>query len=201
MSRSVSKGEATKQQILDQALRVASEIGLEGLSIGELAAKVGMSKSGLFAHFSSKDNLQVAVLEEATRRFVDLVVVPALREPRGAPRVSALLKRWALWCEQDYLPGGCIFLAAAIELDDRPGPARARLVEAQRDWLETLAQAVRIAQKEGHFRADLQPEQFTFEAFGAMASYLFHARLLQLEGARGRLRAAHARLLDDARVG
>jgi len=197
----MGKGAQTRQQILEQGLRLASEAGLEGLSIGALALSVGMSKSGLFAHFSSKDNLQVAVLDEAARRFVDLVVAPALREPRGEPRVRALLGRWLLWVKQDFMPGGCIFLAAAVELDDRPGPARDRLVAAQRDWLETLAQAVRIAKQEGHFRPDLEPEQFAFEAFGMIDSYLFHARLLRLPDAEERLRRAHARLIDDARVG
>ena len=194
----MAKGAHTRNQILDQALRLASETGLDGLSIGALAARVGMSKSGLFAHFSSKDNLEVAVLDEASRRFVDLVVSPALREPRGAPRVGALLDRWLTWVKQDFMPGGCIFLAAAVELDDRPCPARERLVEAQRDWLETLAQAVRIAQKEGHFRADLDSEQFAFEAFGIVESYMFFARLLQSEDAEKRVRIAHSRLLNDA---
>ena len=194
----MAKGAQTRNQILDQALRLASETGLDGLSIGNLAARVGMSKSGLFAHFSSKDNLEVAVLDEAARRFVDLVVSPALREPRGAPRVRALLDRWLTWVRQDFMPGGCIFLAAAVELDDRPGPARERLVEAQRDWLETLAQAVRIAQKEGHFRGDLDAEQFAFEAFGTVESYMFFARLLQSQDAETRVRTAHARLLNDA---
>jgi AcrR family transcriptional regulator len=196
----MSKGAETKQQILEQALRLASESGLEGLTIGALAARVGMSKSGLFAHFSSKDNLDVAVLEEAARRFVDVVVAPALREPRGEPRVRAMLAGWLRWVKQDFLPGGCIFLAAAVELDDRPGPARERLVAAQRDWIETLAQAVRIAQNEGHFRADLDPEQFAFEAFGSIESYMFYARLLQHEGAETRLHNAQARLLRDARA-
>ena len=196
----MSKGAQTKQQILEQALRLASESGLDGLSIGALAARVGMSKSGLFAHFSSKDNLEVAVIDEAARRFVDVVVAPALREPRGEPRVKALLSGWLRWVKQDFLPGGCIFLAAAVELDDRPGPARERLVAAQRDWLDTLAQAVRIAQKEGHFRADLDPEQLAFEAFGMVESYMFFARLLQHEGAETRLHRAHKRLLEDARA-
>jgi AcrR family transcriptional regulator len=197
--KAMGKGAQTKQQILDQALRLASEAGLEGLSIGALALRVGMSKSGLFAHFSSKDNLQVAVLDEASRRFVDLVIAPALREARGEPRVRALLARWLVWVKQDFMPGGCIFLAAAVELDDRPGPARDRLVSAQQDWLDTLAQAVRIARQEGHFRADLEPEQFAFEAFGMIDSYLFHARLLRLDSAEERLRRAYERLLDDAR--
>src|SRR5687768_8025264 len=136
----MSKGEETRREILGSALSLASEVGLEGLSIGLLAGRVGMSKSGLFAHFESKERLQVAVLEEATRRFVDLVVAPALRAPRGKPRVVALLERWLSWSQQDFMPGGCIFLSASGELDDRPGPARDALVASQRDWQDTLAE-------------------------------------------------------------
>jgi AcrR family transcriptional regulator len=164
-----------------------------------LAERVGMSKSGLFAHFSSKDNLQVAVLDEAVRRFVELVISPALRERRGEPRLRALMERWLAWAEQDFMPGGCIFFAAAVELDDRPGPARDRLVASQRDWLDTLAQAVRIAQQEKHFRADLEPEQFAFEAYGLFDSYQMHKRLLRVPHADRRVRAAFERLLADAR--
>jgi AcrR family transcriptional regulator len=195
----MSKGEQTRRDILEQALRLASELGVEGLSIGALAGRVGMSKSGLFAHFDSKENLQVAVLDEAARRFVDLVVAPALREPRGEPRVRALLANWRAWEGQEFMPGGCIFLAAAAELDDRPGPARARLVAAQRDWLDTLVQAVKSACNEGHFRADLDPAQFAFEAFGAVSSYAFHTRLLAIANADALLQQALERLLGDAR--
>jgi AcrR family transcriptional regulator len=197
----MSKGEETRREILDQALRLASELGIEGLSIGALAARVGMSKSGLFAHFSSKDNLQVAVIEEAGQRFVDMVVAPALREPRGEPRVRALLRGWLVWNKQDFMPCGCVFLALASELDDRPGPARDRLVANQRDWLETLAQAARIARREQHFRSDLDPEQFAFEALGIFSSYGFYKRLLQADDAEARVVHAFERLLADARQG
>ncbi|MDB4985207.1 MAG: transcriptional regulator, TetR family [Myxococcaceae bacterium] len=196
----MTKGEETKREILDHALRLASELGVQGLSIGTLASRVGMSKSGLFAHFSSKDNLQVAVIEEASRRFIEMVVAPALRKPRGEPRVRALLAHWVDWSKQDFMPGGCVFLAAAAELDDRPGPARDQLVSNQRDWLETLAQAARIARNEGHFRRDLNPEQFAFEALGAFSAYAFYTRLLEASDAEARVRAALGRLLDDARV-
>jgi AcrR family transcriptional regulator len=196
----MGKGEDTRRSIVEQALRIASEQGLQGLSIGVLAERVGMSKSGLFAHFSSKDNLQVAVLDEAVRRFVELVISPALREPRGEPRVRGLLSRWLSWAEQDFMPGGCIFFAAAVELDDRPGPARERLVASQLDWLGTLAQAVRIAQEEGHFRSDLEPEQFAFEAYGVFDSYQVHKRLLRVPHVERRVQAAFERLLADARA-
>ena len=200
LNRPFSKGDETRREILDQGLRLASELGVQGLSIGALAGRVGMSKSGLFAHFSSKDNLQVAVIAEASRRFVEMVVAPALQKPRGEPRVQALLTLWVDWSKQDFMPGGCVFLSAAVELDDRPGPARDQLVENQRDWLETLAQAARIARQEGHFRADLEPAQFAFEALGAFSAYAFYTRLLQAREAEARVRAAFERLLTDARA-
>ncbi len=193
------KGEDTRRAILEQALRIASEQGLEGLSIGALAERAGMSKSGLFAHFSSKENLQLAVLDEAVQRFTVLVIAPALREPRGEPRVRVLLDRWRVWEDQEFMPGGCIFLATASELDDRPGAVRERLVDSQRDWLETIAQAVRSAQREGHFRAELDSEQFAFEAHAMVGAYHVHKRLLRSEHAATRLHSGLERLLADAR--
>jgi AcrR family transcriptional regulator len=198
-ARAGAKGEETRRDILDHALCLASELGVEGLSIGALAARVGMSKSGLFAHFSSKDNLQVAVIEDASRRFVETVVLPALKKPRGEPRLRALFEGWLRWSQQDFMPGGCVFMAAAAELDDRPGPARERLVANQRDWLDTLAGAARIAVQEGHFRRDLDPEQFAFEALGMFASCAFYTRLLRAEDASARVRSGFDRLIGDAR--
>lgn len=197
----MTKGEDTRQAILAQALSLASEVGLAGVSIGMLAERVKMSKSGLFAHFSSKDNLEVAILDEAARRFVDLVVVPALREKRGEPRVRALFDRWLLWDDQDFMPGGCIFVAAAVELDDRPGPARDRLVATQKDWLGTLAGAARIAVEEGHFRADLDPVQFAFEVYSIAYGAHTLRRLLRDSASERRARAAFDRLVRDARRG
>jgi AcrR family transcriptional regulator len=197
----VTKGDDTRQAILAQALPLASEVGLSGVSIGALADRVKMSKSGLFAHFSSRDNLEVAILDEAARRFVELVVVPALREKRGEPRVRALFDRWLGWARQGFMPGGCIFIAAAVELDDKPGPARDKLVATQKDWLATLAGAARIAIEEGHFRPDLDPDQVAFEMYAI--AYGFHtlSRLLQDSTSERRARASFERLLRDARPG
>jgi AcrR family transcriptional regulator len=195
----LSKGEETRRSILGAALSLASEVGLEGLSIGLLSERVGMSKSGLFAHFSSKENLQVAVLDEAVRRFVDLVIAPALREARGEPRVQALFARWLEWGSQSFMPGGCVLMAAAFELDDRPGPARDRLLASQKDLRETLAQAVRIAKSEGHFRSDLDEHQLVFEVFGIVKSFYFHHRLFRDHEAQRRARTAFERLMRDAR--
>jgi AcrR family transcriptional regulator len=194
------KGEETRRVILGRALSLASEVGLEGLSIGLLSERVGMSKSGLFAHFASKENLQVSVIEEAVSRFVDLVIAPALREPRGEPRVKAMFEHWLAWGTQESMPGGCVLMTAAIELDDRPGPARDRLLASQKDWHEILAQAIRIAKAEGHFDAALDEHQLVFEVFGIVKSFYFHHRLFRDSSARTRAHTAFERLLRDARA-
>src|SRR5262245_9921271 len=148
----MSKGQETRQAILARAFEIATVAGLEGLSIGKLAEDLELSKSGLFAHFGSKEALQVAVIEEAGRLFIQDTLLPALRAARGEPRVRALFNRWLEWGTR---PGGCFFVAASAELDDRPGPAREVLVKAQRDFLDEIAIAVGIAKDEGHFRGDL----------------------------------------------
>jgi len=197
--KGVSKGDDTKAAIVAEALSLASELGLEGVSIGALADRVRMSKSGLFAHFASKENLQVAILEEASRRFVEIVVAPALKKPRGEPRVRALFERWLEWPAKAGLPGGCIFAAVTAELDDRPGPARDCLAASQRDWLDSLATATRIAVEEGHFRKDLDAKQVAFEVYALAFGAHFVSRLLRDARSDVRVRSAFERLLRDAR--
>jgi AcrR family transcriptional regulator len=197
----MSKGEDTRAAILERALAVTSKLGLEGLSIGSLAQDLGMSKSGLFAHFGSKEDLQLQVLGLAVERFEAAVVQPALALPRGEPRVRGLFDNWLAWAEASYLPGGCVFIAAANELDDRPGPLRDRLVEYQRQWLAVLARASRIAQEEGHFRGDVDAEQFAYEAYAVALAYHHFRRLLRDPGARDRARRAFDDLLGGARRG
>lgn len=193
----MTKGEDTRAAVLSAALDLASEEGLVGLSIGQLAEKVGMSKSGLFAHFSSKENLQVEVLRAAIERFVAHVLSPALKARRGEARVRALFERWLTW--KDQFPGGCVFVTAAVELDDKPGPARDVLVASQKDWLDAMATAARVAVSEGHFRKDLDPRQFAHEMFCLGYGFHFVARLLRDDKATERTHAAFARLLRDAR--
>jgi AcrR family transcriptional regulator len=196
----VRKGEKTRAAILDEAMRVASQLGLEGLTIGRLADALDLSKSGLFAHFASKEGLQVETLEHAAERFREVVVRPALAAPAGEPRVRALFERWLEWPRRVRQPGGCFFVAASAELDDRPGPARDRLAELQRSWLSTLAGAAQRAQQVGHFRTDLDPEQFAFELYGLMLTGHLHMRLLRDARSQERVRAAFERLLADARA-
>jgi AcrR family transcriptional regulator len=196
----MSKGAETRDRILDQAVRLASRDGLEGLSIGGLATELGLSKSGLFAHFGSKEELQLQVLQEAETRFREIVVQPALREPRGEPRLRAFFERWLDWDTGRSLPGGCVFVAAAVELDDRPGPLRDFLVQAQRDWFEALAKAARLAVEAGHFRPDLDAEQFAFHLYGIVLGYHHFKRLLRDPRAEERARAAFERLVDSVRT-
>jgi AcrR family transcriptional regulator len=151
------KGEETREAILERALTLASRVGLDGLTIGGLADELQLSKSGLFAHFRSKEALIVQLLERAAERFKQVVILPALAAPRGEPRVRALFERWTTWGER---PGGCFFVGAGAELDDRPGPPRDALVRACKDWVDELAKAARIAVREGHFAPSLDPEQF-----------------------------------------
>ena len=196
----MGKGEVTRHAILEHATSLASKVGLEGLSIGTLADALGLSKSGLFAHFKSKEALQVQVLEHAAERFVDAVVKPALKEPRGEPRLRALFERFMIWPRRKDLPGGCPFVAATAELDDRPGPARDLLVRQQRDWLETIATVAKTCVTEGHFRTDVDPDQVAYELQGIELAYHHAARLLGDARAEERARAAFESLVARSRA-
>lgn len=196
----MSKGDDTRERILDQAFRMASRDGLEGLSIGSLAGALAMSKSGLFAHFGSKEELQLEVLRAATRRFEDTVVRPAFRAPRGTPRIRHLLDNWVRWANASDAAGGCLFVSAAVELDDRAGRPRDFLVAAQRQLLEALARSAKMAIEAGHFRKDFDCRQFAFELYGLLLGYHHAKRLLRDPRAETALRAAFDRLLADAAV-
>ncbi|HEY3999411.1 MAG TPA: TetR/AcrR family transcriptional regulator [Candidatus Xenobia bacterium] len=191
----MSKGTLTRQAILDHALDLATEVGLEGLSIGRLADDLHLSKSGLFAHFGSKEALQVQVLEAASARFVELVLKPSLSASRGEPRLRSLFEHWLRWPKTCGLRGGCLFVAVATELDDRPGPARDRLVQIQKDWLDHLAHAAHIATAEGHFRPDADPAQFAHELYGIMLVGHHVGRLLRDPESERRTRTAFESLL------
>lgn len=193
----MSKGGVTRQAVLDAGLDLASTAGLGGVTIGMLADHVGMSKSGLFAHFQSKEALQIAILEAAVARFTRVVFVPALQARRGEPRLRTLFDRWLAWATE--LPGGCIFLAASVELDDKPGPVRDVLEASQRDWLSTWATAVRLAVDEGHLRADVDVDQLAHEIVTLGYGHHVLSRLLRAEDAEARTRASFDRHLAAAR--
>lgn len=191
------KGEQTKSLILESALKLVSVEGLGAVSIGRLAKSVGLSKSGLFAHFKSKDALQEEVLEQASSEFVANVVRPALKKPRGLPRLQAIFDNWLRWASSGRLPGGCIFVGAAVELDDKPGPLRDFLVATQKDWVKTLATAAQLAVEEGHLPKTSEPEQIAFEIYGIMMSYHLYKRLLGDRQARTKAQNAYDRLLCE----
>ncbi|HXX30939.1 MAG TPA: TetR/AcrR family transcriptional regulator [Myxococcaceae bacterium] len=194
----MSKGDVTRDRILGQAFRLASRDGLQGLSIGGLAESLGMSKSGLFAHFGSKEDLQLEVLRAAARRFEDVVVRPAFRAPRGTPRLRQLFDNWLGWASSPDTAFGCLFVTAAVELDDRPGPARDFVVETQKQLLDALARSARMAIETGHFRANLDCRQFAFELYGLLLGYHHAKRLLRDPGAEAAARTGFARMLADA---
>ena len=194
------KGERTKSAILDRATGLASQVGLTGLTIGVLADDLSLSKSGLFAHFRSKEALQIEVLNHAAERFREIVVRPALQQPRGEPRIRALFERWLAWEHEAALPGGCVFVAANAELDDRPGPVRDRLVELQRDWVNAIAISFAKGVEAKLFRSDIDPAQLAQDLYGIMLSYHLHTRLLGDAGAGARARRTFDRLLEDITV-
>ena len=195
----MGKGAQTKQAILNHALGLATRVGIEGLTIGRLADDLGMSKSGLIAHFQTKEALQVQVLQTGAHRFVEDVLRPALKAPRGEPRLRALFEGFLAWEASPSLPGGCPLIAASTELDDRPGPARDYLVQTRRDLLDLVAGTARSAIDEDQFRADLDPDQFAYDFWGAMLGYHHASRLMRDPRARDRASAAFESLIRAAR--
>jgi AcrR family transcriptional regulator len=160
-----AKGARTRDSILRAAVNLASVEGLEGLSIGRLADELKMSKSGLFAHFGSKEELQLAAVETARRIFVEHVIQPASTKAAGMPRLWALCENWLEHVETRVFDGGCFFTAASFEFDSRPGPVRDRIVAAMREWLRILSCAVNDARKAGHLQTAVHPQQFAFELY------------------------------------
>ena len=174
----LQKGQQTKAAIVDAALHLAAQIGLEGLSIGALAEVMQMSKSGVFAHFGSREELQIAVVREYFERFEQEVFFPALHEPRGLPRLRALFANWMKRVAME-LESGCIFISGAVEFDDRSGPVRDALVQSFKTWLGALHRAVMLAKKAGHLRADADEKQVAFEIHGLILALHYDVRFLK----------------------
>ena len=195
LAASATKGERTRAAILDEALKLVSKAGLEGLTIGTLADATGMSKSGLFAHFGSREELLLAVLDHGQTAFVEVVLKPALDKPRGVPRLKAMFVNWLDWTESADLPGGCPMIGGASEFDDKPGPVRDMLASGQRAWIDTLKRAVRQGVEEGQLAASTDPEQIAFEMFGVALVVHHHRRLLGYPKARARALDALERLI------
>ncbi len=181
----MSKGDTTRQRILDQAYEQATQLGLEGLTLGKLAEELGMSKSGVFAHFRSREDLQLAVLDEAAQRFVQQVLQPALKEPRGIQRLRAIIKNWT------RSPKACLFISGTSEYDDRPGPLRDALQGYHRKWRQDLARAVRQAE------LGLDPDQTAFEIFALVLGLHHDYRLFGDEQVLDRADQALNKLLKE----
>ena len=194
-SRPLHKGQATRAAILDAALSLASQMGLEGLSIGALAEVAGMSKSGVFAHFGSREELQIAVIREYHRRFEEEVFFPAMRESRGVPRLRALFERWLRRVSIE-MDSGCIYISGAVEFDDRPGPVRDALVGMVRAWQDALERAIRIAVDEGDLKPDTDVAQMLFEMHGLILALHHDARLMRTPDAPQRARTAFERVVS-----
>lgn len=195
----MSKGVETRVAILDEAAELASRVGLGGLTIGTLATQTGLSKSGLFGHFASKESLQVEVLQRARELFVDSVLRPTLSVPRGEARVRALFDHWLDW-QSNGLSGGCLFVDAASEFDDQDGPVRSELLRAEKDRAESVVTIVRAAVSEGDFADDVDPEQFAFEFEGILLSHHHSSRMMRAPDAGSRSRTAFDRLVESVRT-
>lgn len=195
----MTKGTQTRELILARAEQLAAREGIRGVTIGALAVALGMSKSGLFAHFGSKEALQLQVLRRAARRFQAVVVVPARAAEPGEAHLRALFERWLVWDRDPAAPDGCLFTLLSLELRALPGPLRDFVVEAQRSWRALVAQAARTAADAGELRSDLDPEQFAFSVQALLLGYHLTDRLLGDARAERRAHDAFDELLAAAK--
>ena len=196
--RALLKGQQTKAAIVDAALGLASQIGLEGLSIGALAEITGMSKSGVFAHFGSREELQISVVREYHERFEREVFYTAMQAPRGIPRLQAMFDNWMVQTSNE-IDSGCIYISGAVEFDDRTGPVRDALASSVTSWQSAVRRAVEQAQEEGHLLREVDPLQVAFEIHGLILALHYEARFLKVPGAAERARQGFARILERYR--
>lgn len=176
----MSKKQDTKTMILEHAAVKASQVGLNGLSIGSLASELGLSKSGLFGHFKSKQAMQQQVLETIAYQFIQAVSRPALKKPRGPERLQALFDHWLAWAAaQDSQRNGCPFVQASMEFDDREGGLRDKVVELQQEWIGVIETTIKLGQKSGAFHQDISYQEAAQELYGMMLSYHLYFRLLK----------------------
>lgn len=197
----MKKGEQTRAAVLEQAAAIASCKGLHGLSIGTVATQAGLSKSGLFAHFGSKEALQQAVLEDAVEAFTQEVVVPALQHPRGVGRIRACFENWLAWSNASRFPGGCPLMGATFELDSQPGLLRDYVAKQQWRWLDTLARMIVAAIAAGELSPDTDPDLLAFEINGIGLSHSFSCRLLEDPKCADHARRAFGHLMKQAERG
>lgn len=190
----LNKRQQTRHAILNAAMRLVAQVGLEGLSIGGLADEAGMSKSGVFAHFGSREELQIAVVAHYHQNFQDEVFWPALAEPRGLPRLERMVRLWMQRIASTADSG--IFISGAVDFDDRPGPVRDALKQSVRTWMGAVQRAVSQSQREGHLRTDIEPQQMVFEIHGLILVLHYDKRFLQSPNAHAYAEAALQRLLE-----
>jgi len=183
--RALQKGQQTKMAIVDAALGLATQIGLEGLSIGALAEATKMSKSGVFAHFGSREELQISVIHQYFAVFERDVFYAAMEQPRGLPRVQALFANWMKLVAEE-IQAGCIFISGAVDFDDRPGPVRDALATSVQTWLGAVNRAIVQARDCGHLRADVDEQQMAFEIHGLILALHYEARFLKKPGSIAR---------------
>ncbi len=190
------KGELTRAAILDVALDLSSRDGLEGLTIGLLADKMKMSKSGVFAHFGSREDLQIEVLKLYHQHFEEEVFYPSMKEPRGLPRLRGMFTRWVKRVSIE-IASGCIYISGAAEYDDRPGAIREELVGMVCAWQDALHRCVGQATALGHLRADTDPQQMVYEMYGLVLALHHDARFIKRPGSVDRAQVGFERLLKS----
>ncbi|GAB4088954.1 TetR/AcrR family transcriptional regulator [Hydrogenophaga soli] len=195
-TKSLAKGQQTRAAIVEAALGLATHVGLEGLSIGAVAEVMQMSKSGVFAHFGSREELQISVVREYHHRFEEEVFFPAVAGQRGLPRLRALFANWMKRTSIE-IDSGCIYISGAVEFDDRPGPVRDALASSVKTWLAAMQRAVVLAKKEGHLKPDTDEQQMTFEIHGLILALHYEARFLQSPEGVGRALAGFERIVAE----
>ena len=195
-TKHLRKGELTRAAILDVALDLSSRDGLEGLTIGLLADKMNMSKSGVFAHFGSREDLQIEVLKLYHQHFEEEVFYPSMREPRGLPRLRSMFVRWVKRVSVE-IASGCIYISGAAEYDDRPGLIREELVGMVCAWQDALFRCVKQATDLGHLRADTDPQQMVYEMYGLVLALHHDARFIKRPGSIDRAQTGFERLLKS----
>jgi len=193
--RVMHKGQQTKAAIVDAALGLATQIGLEGLSIGALAEVMQMSKSGVFAHFGSREELQISVIREYHQRFESEVFFPSMQHPRGLPRLQALFQNWMQRTSAE-IDSGCLYISGAAEFDDRPGPVRDALASSVKTWLAAVHRAVVQAKDEAHLSKDTDAAQMVFEIHGLILALHYEARFLKSAKSLGRAKQGFEQILS-----
>jgi len=193
----MTKGEDTKRTILDAGLKMATQLSLEAVTIGNLAKATQMSKSGLFGHFQSKENLQVEILKHAGELFAEVVVIPALSQEAGIPRIKSLVNNWIAWSNR--MTGGCIFVSSSTEFSDRPGKVHDFILAQQEAWIDSLRRLARSAIRVGDFRQNIDCDQFAFEMYSLLLGFHYYDKLLNSEETRKRQEIALEQLLSNYR--